>query len=157
VTGPRRAPPDRDATIAGGPRIDAPAGWLGLISGGALLIAFVTITMASVVVRPDPMLGLEIATAVPFVLVGVLSVLIGVVGVRSRRAVTAGSIAAVGLLVAGAILIAATREQQGFSTFRDMGIAPWIVDLLPWLIAGAAVAHLASAGAAWASTRLQRC
>ena len=157
MSGPPHAQSDRDATIFGGSRVHAPAGWLALTSGGTLLIAFVAVTMTPLIMRPDPMLGLEIATAVPFVLVGVLSILVGVVGIRSERAATAVSIAvAVGLLMAGAVFIAATRDQQGFSAFRELGIAPWIVDLLPWLIAGAAVAHLAGAGAASAATRLQR-
>ena len=157
MRGPSNPQSDRGATILGGSRAHVLAAWLALTSGGTLLIAFVTITLTPLIMRPDPMLGLEIATAVPFVLIGALSVLMGIVGIRSQPAATGMSIAAaVGLLTAGAVFIAATREHLGFGAFRELGIAPWFVDLLPWLIAGAAVAHLAGAGAAWASTRLQR-
>ena len=157
MSGPSHAQSERGATILRGSRPHTPAGWLALTGGGTLLIAFVTITMLPLMMRSDPMLGLEIVTAIPFVLIGALSVLLGIAGIRSQRAATAMSIAvAVGLLAAGVAFIATTRENQGFGAFRDLGIAPWIVDVLPWLIAGAAVAHLAGVGAAWASTRLAR-
>lgn len=117
----------------------APAVWLrraataAATMGGTLVIAFTAITTIPLMMRPDPMLGLELIVGLVFVAVG-LAVLAAAwkIARSSPSAPAWAGAAAIALLLIGALQAASTRG--GYATARQAGMPSWLIDGVPWLI-----------------------
>lgn len=132
---------DRAAIKAAWSRVDqpgkqAPAVWLqraataAAIVGGMLVIAFTAITTVPLMMRPDPMLGLELTVGLVFAAVGLAALAAAwKIAHGSPSARSWAGAAAIALLMVGGLTVLG-----GFSTARQAGIPSWLIDVLPWLI-----------------------
>jgi hypothetical protein len=121
------------------PGKQAPAVWLqraamaAAIVGGTVVIAFTAITTVPLMMRPDPMLGLELIVGLVFAAVGLAALAAAwKIAHGSPSARSWAGAAAIALLMVGGLLTASVGG--GFSTARQAGMPSWLIDVLPWLI-----------------------
>jgi len=121
------------------PKQQKPAIWLqhaattAAIVGGTLIVAFTAVTTVPLMMRPDPMLGLELIMGLVFTVAGLAALAAAWRIARgSPSAGPWGGAAAIALLLVGGLLAASMGG--GFSTAREAGAPPWLLDVGPWLI-----------------------
>lgn len=117
---------------------------------GSLFVGlFVALTTGPLIVRPDPMLVLELIVAAPMMAVAAVALVAVVAQARAWRSATAWSVAAaIGLIGLGGVLVVSSRNSWG--AFRAHGAAPWLADAVPWVVLASG---LLLAGAIAASSR----